>query len=213
MQKTIFITLLVATLIGCQRPSDANKELPILGERELVSRTDASGQLLVDTVYPTIPPFRFMDQDSNWVTNETFKGKVYLADFFFTTCPTICPVMKKEMVRVAEHFKNEPQVAIISHTIDPDHDSIPVLKTYAEQLGANPKQWHFVWGNRDLVYTLAEKHYYSAVQEDKTQPGGFVHSGGFILVDKNRHVRGIYDGTSPTAVDSMMRDIQKLLVR
>lgn len=158
-----------------------------------------------------IADFRFQDQDGNWITNNTFKDKIYVADFFFTTCPTICPIMSKNMLLVTEHFKGNPAVGIISHSIDPKHDSIPVLKKYAEKLGADTSLWHFVNGSAKEIYALAEKSYFSAAAEEEEAPGGYIHSGGFVLIDQNRQIRGIYDGTVVDSVKKLIQDMDFLL--
>ncbi len=196
-------------LIGSCNFSTQNK-LPILGNR-VAEEKMIDGKLVVDTIYQTIPAFSLLNQDSVVVNNETVKGKIYVADFFFTSCPTICPVMKKEMIRVHEKFKGNNQVVILSHTIDPDFDTLAVLRDYANRLGADGKQWMFLWGERKQVYELAEKGYYASAAVDSTEPGGFIHSGGFILVDKQQRVRGIYDGTSTADVDKLMGDMEVLL--
>ncbi|WP_317046489.1 SCO family protein [Adhaeribacter arboris] len=183
--------------------------MPILGEREAVQKV-VDGKTLTDTIYHQIPDFSFIDQDSQQVTSQTLAGKIYVSDFFFTTCPTICPKMKSQLLRVNEKFKNNDQVVLLSHTIDPQHDSVAVLRDYAERLGVNSAKWHFVTGAKDSIYSLAAQYMVSAA-EDENEAGGFVHSGAFILVDPNRHVRGIYDGTNPEQVDQLMKDIPVLL--
>lgn len=190
--------------------SSTQNTLPILGNR-VAEEKMVDGKLVVDTIYQTVPVFSLLNQDSILVTNETVKGKIYVADFFFTSCPTICPIMKKEMIRVYEKFKGNHQVVILSHTIDPDYDTLPLLRDYANRLGSDGKQWMFLWGERKQVYELAEKGYYASAAVDSTEPGGFIHSGGFILVDKQQRVRGIYDGTSTSDVDKLMVDMDILL--
>jgi protein SCO1 len=177
------------------------KPLPIYGER------DFNGK---DTVYHTIPPFRLLDQDSNFVTNETLKGKIYVADFFFTKCPTICPIMKTQMLRIYDAFKDDSEVLILSHTIDPEYDNVHVLHDYAERLGVKGNKWRFATGEMDDIYKLAEKGYFVRASEDETVPGGFLHSGAFLLVDKHQRVRGQYDGTKEDQVDRLIIDIKKL---
>jgi protein SCO1/2 len=186
-------------LISCENTS---RKLPILGERDFVNG---------DSVYRTIPDFKFINQDSAEVSNKTFEGKIYVTDFFFTTCPTICPVMKKQMLRVYEKFKENPQVGILSHTIDPRHDSVQVLKEYRTRLGVSGNMWQFVTGEKDKIYTIGEQSYYVTAGEDATAAGGIIHSGAFILVDKKRRVRGIYDGTKEEDVTKLMKDIVVLL--
>lgn len=164
-----------------------------------------------DTIYHTIQDFQLIDQDSMIVTNETFDGKIYVADFFFTSCPTICPVMKVQMLRVHDRFKGNDQVGILSHTIDPTYDTIALLKDYSIRLGVDTDQWKFVTGDEDYIYDLAEKSYVSMANADADAPGGFVHSGAFLLVDKERRIRGFYDGTVADQVDVLMSDMDKLL--
>jgi protein SCO1 len=189
----------------------ASGELPILGERQVVQR-NVDGQPVNDTLYHRIPDFAFINQDSQVVTSLTMQDKVYVTDFFFTTCPTICPKMKSQMLRVYEAFKDEPRLVLLSHTIDPKHDTVAVLRDYANRLDVSSNKWHFVTGERDSIYDIAMKYMVTAL-EDEEEPGGFVHSGAFVLVDQNRHVRGIYDGTDPAQVDRLIRDIPTLLPR
>lgn len=190
--------------------SKESKKLPILGNREAVEKT-VEGKTVVDTVYQTIPEFSFVNQDSNIVTDKTFEGKIYVVDFFFTTCPSICPVMHRNMLKVYEKYKGNPDVMIASHTIDYKHDTPAKLKEYATKMGVEGTQWEFLRGSRDSVYTLAEKHYLVAVGEDKNAPGGYVHQGWFVLVDKDKRLRGAYDGTQADQVDKLMADMDVLL--
>ena len=206
--KCLGLIAVIALLVACN--SSTHNTLPILGNR-VAEEKMIDGKLVVDTIYQTIPTFSLLNQDSVMVNNETLKGKIYVADFFFTSCPTICPVMKKEMIRVYEKFKGNNQVVILSHTIDPDYDTLALLRDYANRLGSDGKQWMFLRGDRKLVYELAEKGYYASAVVDSTEPGGFIHSGGFILVDKQQRVRGIYDGTSANDVDKLMVDMDILL--
>jgi protein SCO1 len=197
-----------AALYACSGNNSENT-LPILGHRDVVER-EVNGKMVADTIYPTIPDFAFTDQDSQQVTGQTFAGKVYITDFFFTTCPTICPKMKSQMLRIYEQYKDNPQVVLLSHTIDPKHDTVAVLKEYADRLNVRSDKWHFVTGQKDSIYSIAQKYMVSAM-EDEQEAGGFVHSGAFVLVDQNRHVRGIYDGTQPDQVDKLLKDIPLLL--
>lgn len=164
-----------------------------------------------DTVYPTIPAFKFINQDSIQITNKTFDGKIYIADFIFLSCPSICPKMTNEMTKVYEAYKSNPNILYISHTIDPINDSIPRLKSYAENLGADPNKWSFVTGDKDKIYSLAEKSYFTTAYSDSIAPGGYVHSGGLLLVDKNKQIRGVYDGTDPKETERLKTDIKTLL--
>lgn len=191
---------------------DSNKQaqtLPIMGPTQFVDK-EVGGKTVKDTLYHTIADFQFVDQDSSVITNATLDGKVYVTDFFFTSCPTICPLMKKQMLRIYEAYENDPEVILLSHTIDPKHDTVGLLHAYAKNLGVSSSKWHFVTGDKDAIYELGEKSYMIVAGEDGDAPGGYIHSGAFLLVDQNRHIRGIYDGTEPEQVDKLMEDIKKL---
>ena len=199
-------SILIISLFSCE---PKKRELPILGEKKAITKT-LEGKEVTDTIYFQIPDFQFVNQDSQVITQEDYKGKVYVADFFFTSCPTICPVMKTQMLRIYERFKNNADVKILSHTIDPRHDTVGVLKDYATRLQVDSKQWNFVTGNRNVLIHAQQGYLVSAL-EDKEAAGGFVHSGAFVLVDKQRRIRGYYDGTKPEQVDLLMKDMELLL--
>jgi protein SCO1/2 len=206
ISKVLFLLITVSVISACG--NTGNQTLPILGRTEF---KEVNGQ--IDTIYHTIPDFSFVDQDSMIVTHETFADKIYVADFFFGTCPTICPVMKQQMLRVYDRFKDNPEFGILSHTIDPEHDTVAYLKNYSVNIGVpDNKTWHFVTGNKDEIYAIgSEDGYMVPVGENSDAPGGFIHSGAFLLVDKQRRIRGIYDGTKSMDVDALMADIPKLL--
>ncbi|WP_294187911.1 SCO family protein [uncultured Sphingobacterium sp.] len=208
------ISVTLFSCIACQFiacvPSSISERLPILGE-SVITKTDRSGTEVIDTLYHTIPDFTLIDQDSNIVSKNTLKGKIYLADFFFTRCPTICPVTSRNLLQIAKHFANEPRVVIVSHTVDPKYDSPYVLKRYAAELGA-PSNWLFLNGPKAAVYKLAGAGgYFSFAQEDPNAPGGFDHSGAFTLVDTAFRVRAVYDGTKTDSISKIIADIQLLL--
>ncbi|WP_395767055.1 SCO family protein [Aquirufa sp.] len=189
-------------LIGCQE----KKTLPFLGPKDTHI---VNGK--VDTLYHQIPAFRFLNQDSVWVSEKDMAGKIYIADFFFTSCPTICPKMKTQLLRIYERYAKNDGIRILSHSIDPSFDTPSVLKQYASRLQVKAPRWNMLTGDKAALYKLGEKSYMVTAQEDKNEAGGFVHSGAFILVDKNRHVRGIYDGTQETEVNHLIEDIEILL--
>lgn len=140
-----------------------------------------------------------------------FQGKVWVADFFFTSCPTICPRMSGQMARLRDTFAREDRLVLLSHSIDPVHDRPFVLRAYADRLGGTAGgRWHLLTGEKDSIYALAEI-YAISVAEDKNAPGGIVHSGAFVLVDAEGRVRGFYDGTREADVDRLMTDIKYLL--
>ena len=199
-----YLIVLLLGIFACNgAKTDKAAELPIYGETSIKES---------DTVYHTIGAFAFYDQDSNRVTDETVKGKVYVADFFFTTCPSICIPMAKQMLRVYDKYGSNPDFMILSHSIDPEFDTVQVLKQYARGLGVETgSSWRFLTGNETDVYTLGERRYFVTAQKDENAPGGVLHSGAFILVDEQGRVRGAYDGTDPAKVDQLILDIDKLL--
>lgn len=193
-----FVAGICFLFFGCTKQE---KPLPVFGERTVNNQ---------DTVYHTIARFQFTDQDSVPVTNETFKDKIYIADFFFTTCRTICPIMKTQMLRVYEATKNMPDVLILSHTIDPEYDNVARLHEFARKLGVESKRWHFVTGQRDSIYKIAQTSYFATAMEDSSEPDGFIHSGAFLLIDKKGRIRGKYDGTKEDDVNRLIADIARL---
>lgn len=200
MRILSFFLLVLAIAQGCNEPM-LPKQLPILGNKDIIDG---------DTIYHTIPDFSFIDQDSQVITNETFAGKAYVADFFFISCPTICPKTTHEMLRIYEKFRDDDRLLLLQHSIDPKRDTVAALKRYARNLDADADKWHFITGDKDAIYEIADD-YFSIALEDPDAPGGFDHSGRLILVDKNRHIRSFCNGTDPEDVDRFMGDIQLLL--
>ncbi len=203
----LFLLFPVALAISCSSPSEKTSEvaeLPILGERYVDDNQD--------TVYHSIADFAFVNQVGDTIRKEDMVGKIYVADFFFTTCPTICPVMKKEMLRVYEQFKGDPNFRILSHSIDPSHDTQAVLKDYAEKLGVpDAATWNFLTGDQEKIFEIGQTSYLTTTMADDLEPGGFLHSGAFLLVDQKGRIRGVYDGTKTDQVDRLLADIPKLL--
>lgn len=208
MKLFLFILAGVFTLQSCTTGNQ--KKLPILGNREPVER-NVNGKIVVDTLYQTIPPFSYLNQDSITVTDKDFDGKIYVADFFFTACNTICPVMHRNMLEVYEKFIDNPNVKFLSHSIDIKYDIPSRLKTYANKLGVKGNQWEFVHGSRDSIFNIAAKSYLVSAFEDSSNPQGLVHQGWFILVDTKKQLRGAYDGTKEDQVKQLIIDMGKLL--
>jgi protein SCO1/2 len=205
----LFFTLLAVVLViaSCSK----ERKLPIFGLRDTRVVKQADGSATVDTIYQTIPKFDFLNQDSVSITNDKFKDKVYVADFFFTSCPSICPIMHRNMKKVYNSFKDNPEVMFLSHTIDYKYDKPSVLKRYAAKLGIDDKKWEFAYGSKEDIYKIAEKSYLVSVQEDSTSKDQYVHQGWLVLVDKDKRVRGAYDGTDAKAVEQLEKDIPVLL--
>lgn len=185
-------------------------DLPFMGKSEIVA-SEKDGQIVYDTVYQKIPSFSFVNQNGNEISQKDVEGKVYVADFFFTSCPTICPKMTNTLYLVQEGLKNESNFKILSHSIDPDYDSPKVLKEYADKNAADSNIWYFLTGDKAAIYDICENNYMSFAKMDNEAEGGFVHSGFLILVDQNGYVRGAYDGTLPEKSDEIINDVKKLL--
>ncbi len=201
LRFNITLSALIVTFVGLISCAPKNEKLPIFGQRSFNG---------TDTIYHTIAPFQFVDQDSVTITNADFKDKIYVADFFFTTCRTICPIMKTQMLRVYEATQSMPDVLILSHTIDPEYDTVALLHDFAQRLGVESKRWHFVTGVKDSIYKIAQTSYFATAMEDKTEPDGFIHSGAFLLIDQQQRIRGKYDGTKEEDVNQLIADIKKL---
>lgn len=196
------VIALVSLWVLCACNEVKEIRLPILGSPSVNG---------TDTVWPVIKPFSFTNQDGIVVSDSTFNNKIYVADFIFLSCPTICPKMNANLLDVYHTFEHDSSVLFISHTIDPEHDSRERLKQFSENINVSSWKWHFVRGNQDSVYTLAEHSYFSTAYKDSSAPGGYIHSGGFLLIDKQKHIRGVYDGTDDTEKNRLIDDIRILL--
>lgn len=176
------------------------------------NRVDAS---LVDSSiqhqkkYHKIADFNLVNQNGDTITEETYKDKIYVADFFFTTCQTICPIMTDEMYRIQKEILNDNEVMLLSHSVTPEIDSVEQLKRYAKRKGVNDTKWNLVTGNRKQIYDLARKSYL-VVKDDGSEQYGMIHTENFALIDKNRQIRGLYNGTNRASVDSLLNDIERL---
>jgi protein SCO1/2 len=218
MFKRLFLlpALAAALLSACSgQGTDTVVHLPYIGERDVRPRADGGP---ADTVFATIPPFRVTDQARQVITNKSLAGRAYVASFFFATCPGICPKMHGQLLKVYQPFAKDPRVAFISYTIDPAHDTIPVLLDYAHRLGvSDPNRWHFVTTGfrgepaaRDTVIELAHS-YFTAAVPDQAAPGGIAHNGTLALVDDQGHIRGLYDSLNEKEVARLMAELPLLL--
>lgn len=203
----IVILMVMAFVVACNHP----KSLPIYGQREAVMSTDKDGNQKMDTVYQTIPAFEFLNQDSVLINQNAFKDKVYIADFFFTSCSTICPTMHRNLKTVYDEYFTNSEVLFLSHTIDFKYDKPSVLNHYAKKLGLDTKKWQFVYGSKDQIYKLATESYLVVVEEDNKAKDGYVHQGWLVLIDKQKRIRGAYDGTKTEQVEQLKKDVAILL--
>jgi len=196
-------------LVLCAMLENNYANLGYEGPREAVM-TIVDGKEVWDTVYHKIPDFSFTDQDGNTFSSENVEGKIFVADFFFTSCPTICPDMAANLKRVQWKTKDFGDVMILSHTVNPERDTAEVLKTYSMKYEANNEKWVFLTGEKAEIYELAAKGYLLVAGEDYKAPGGFIHTNLFALIDKEKHIRGFYDGTSVAEVDKLIEEITVL---
>jgi protein SCO1 len=186
--------------------------LPYYGHKEVVL-VERDGQQVVDTLYATLPPFNLIDRYGRPFTDRHVEGKIIVADFFFTRCTTICPRMSVQMQQLQLKLDDPAfgDVVFLSHTVDPEHDTPEVLDRYARKLQADTSRWKFLTGSKEDIYLLGAEGYYLATREDVLDPDGFLHSEKFVLVDKDRHIRGFYDGTTAEGMNALAADIKMLL--
>ncbi len=164
-----------------------------------------------DTIFYTIPEYEFGNQSGDKVTNETYKGKIHVVNFFFTSCPGICPVIMTELMRVQEAFQETDNVMLLSHTLDPKNDTPETMLNYGERRGVNFKVWNLVTGEPEAIHVMSREGYKMAAAWDNKAPGGINHTQRVTLVDVNGNIRGWYDGTDSDEVDRLIDDIEYLM--
>jgi protein SCO1 len=213
MPKYFFISLFVLLLLAsCKNETkpQIEKQLPYY------NTADFTPQWLDDTASKniaihSIPSFSFTNQNGETVTEKTVEGKIYVADFFFTRCPGICPRLTKNLSIVQDSVKNNNNVLILSHSVTPESDSITVLQRYAKEHNVISGKWHLLTGNRDSIYNIARQSYFA--DEDlgqQKEANDFLHTENMLLIDKHRRIRGIYKGTSETEMKNIIDDIRLL---
>ena len=207
--KNSFFSLLVL-LTGCKNKSGLS-DMPFINKPDYTPEWINKNDPAYSSIH-RIPAFSFTDQDGKTITEKTVDGKIYVADFIFTRCGSICPKMTKNMGLIQEKFKNNEVVLLLSHSVTPEMDSVPVLKKYALEKGVISGKWHLLTGNQDDIYRLAKKEYYAGDTIGYYQTGNeFLHTENFILVDKLRRIRGVYNGTLPLEAERLMDDMATLL--
>lgn len=160
--------------------------------------------------YHTIADFSLTNQNGETITQDYYKGKIYVADFFFTTCPTICPIMTDNMVYLQSRIANDKDVLLLSHSVTPDIDSVAQLKKYALEKGVIDKKWNLVTGNKKHIYELARKSYLAVKDDGDGGPYDMIHTENFVLIDKERRIRGTYDGTNKEDMEKLLQDLEVL---
>lgn len=212
MRNIVFAGLILSVAAfaiykGIQAKDKPLRKLAYFGNSEI--KRGANGTA-TDTIFATIPDFSFTDQKGNSVTQANFEGKIYVIDYFYSTCEGICPKMTKQMGRVATHFKDDPEIKFISHTVNPEYDSVNVLADYAAANNADYGQWYFVTGDKKELYKLARESYMITASKGKGDEEDFIHSPNFVLIDKEKHIRGTYDGTVTEEINQLIDDINLL---
>lgn len=181
-----------------------------------IYQPDMVNKELVDTTvqyvrkYHKVPDFKLVNQNGDTITQKNYEDKIYITDFFFTTCQGICPIMTDHMVKIQAEFKDDPEILLLSHSVTPEIDSVAQLKKYAEEKGVIDEKWNLVTGDKKQIYDLARKSYLVAKSQGNGGKYDMVHTENFALVDKNKQVRGFYDGTNPEAIEQLVEDVKLL---
>ena len=217
MRFAPIVVLFLILLISCNESPVKKRALPILGNFDL-EYTTVDGDKKVDTLYHKIRKFKFLNEDSIWKSNKDFKNKLWIAEFFFATCPTVCPAMNLQLKKLNQELKAyENDIQFLSFTINPNHDKPSVLKQYKQKTGITAINWTFLSGDEDETHRLGIEDFLTFAGKDDESEGGYAHSGSFTLVDKEGHVRGVYrvtdlDGkVDATEYQRMKTEILKLL--
>lgn len=205
----IFLLFSCITLYLFYNALKPTKALPIFNP------SDVNPELVDSTVqyiskYHTIADFSFTNQNGKTITQKDYEGKIYVADFFFTTCTTICPKMTSNLVEVQTAIRNMPDVMLLSHTVFPEVDNVATLKAYAIEKGVDDKKWNLVTGDKKEIYAMARKSYLAVKMGKPDQLYDMVHTENFVLVDAKKRVRGFYDGTKKEDIARLIEDINFL---
>lgn len=201
---------ILALFTACKNEQTEERRLPIVGNADLSYKT-VNGKEVIDTVYHTVPTFKYINQDSVWISSEDLKGKIWVTDFFFTHCPTFCPPMTTNMKRLTIMTDDlKDHIQFLSFSIDPYRDSPERIRAYIKEYGIKAKNWHFFTGEEEATHELA-REFFNGAEKNDTIPGGYGHTPYFSLVDTKGRIRGIYDGTDSDAIDSLANDIRLLL--
>jgi protein SCO1/2 len=185
------------------------ERLPIY-QPNMVSATLVDSSMQYVRKYHSIADFKLINQNGDTITQNTYADKIYVADFFFTTCPSICPVMTANLAEVQDEFKDDNEVLLLSHSVTPEIDSVAQLKKYAREKGVIDQKWNLVTGDKKQIYELARKSYMAVMDDGDGGAYDMIHTENFMLIDKERRIRGYYDGTNKEEVEKLIRDIEIL---
>jgi protein SCO1/2 len=190
--------------------AQASDSLPYYNSAEFTPHWLESNSTKLEDFH-RIPSFSFMDQDGQEVSEKTFENKIYVAGFFFSTCPGICPSIRTKLNKVQEKFLNDADIKILQHSIRPNTDTVDTLKKYANTNGIVSGKWHLATGDRDTIYSLAKSAYFASEDLGNIQKtDDFLHTESLLLIDQNRHIRGIYNGLNSASVAYLISDIENL---
>lgn len=206
MVMTLLSSVIIVLMYQALQPE---KRLPIY-QPSMVNPELVDSTLVYVKKYHTIADFELVNQNGDTITQETYTDKIYIADFFFTTCPTICPVMTANMADIQEVLKKDDEVLLLSHSVTPEIDSVQQLKKYALEKGVIDSKWNLVTGSKKQIYELARKSYLAVLTDGDGGPYDMIHTENFILVDKERRIRGFYDGTNPDEIAQLLEDLKVL---
>lgn len=216
MYKLILVVVITVAGIGAAYfvMTDKTEKLPVLNPNDL--NPEMVDSTLQNSGHGhTIGEFSLTNQDGKTITEREVEGKIHVAEYFFTHCGSICPVMNKQMQRVHRKFKKNNDVKILSFTVDPENDTVQRMKWYADKHGATGNNWHFLTGEKEELYQLARKSYFTLKPAEARNLGDagsdFIHTNNFVLVDRDLQIRGYYDGTNQAEVTKLMQDIELLL--
>jgi len=212
--KYIFLSVILFQLISCVEV-DKSKTGLVAHEKENATSLPYFNSAFFTPEWQKgehkIPDFSFRNQNGELVTNQTFAGKIYVADFFFTICPGICPKLTMNMGMLQEEYQDDPDIKLLSHSVMPWNDTVDKLNKYAQQNNVKLPQWHLVTGETDAIYDIARNGYFADEDFTKTtEPSDFIHTENFILVDRQGYIRGVYNGTLPLEVKRLIRHIEIL---
>ena len=205
----VFLILSIIIVSIIYNTLNVYQPLPIY-QPAMVSTELVDSTIQYQKKYHKIANFKLINQNGKTITQNDYKNKIYVADFFFTTCQTICPIMTNHMAQIQDKIINDDEVMLLSHTVTPDIDTVAQLKRYALKKGVNDAKWNMVTGDKKQIYELARKSYLAV--KDNSDGGDFdmIHTENFMLIDKKRQIRGFYDGTNPDAIEKLLEDIEIL---
>ena len=217
MKRIVFILVVLIICVAISYTmlqKNTQDPLPIINPTDLKKEL-VDPELLTVGQGHTIGDFSFTNQDGRTITQKEIENKVFVAEYFFSTCKSICPIMNQQMQRIQKKFKGNKNIKLLSFTVDPEIDNAETLKTYASQHGYEKGQWHFLTGSKSSLYSLARKSFFVLKPAEATNIGDagsdFIHTNNFVLVDKKKRIRGYYDGTNPEEITELIQDIELLL--